>query len=612
MPPMLGNRPDGHLGKGSGGRQKTGAAANGPPVRVLRIAKNLFSALYLVRLDKSVPRIRLAALAFLAIYGLIAARLIEFALRPEVPANLKRASSDTIAAARPDILDRNGEILATDVKVMSVFAEPRRIIDKDEAVELLTAVLPDVDANELRAKLGSRKGFVWVKRAITPKQQQEVYHLGLPGVGFLPENKRVYPNGPVAAHVLGFANLDGIGISGLEKYIDGQGLADLQGAGFSLTPENLTPVTTSLDLKAAYALRDELAKGIAKYRARAGAAAILDVNTGEVVAMASLPDYDPNVPADALDPNHINRLSVGVYEMGSTFKALSIAMALDLGKVNLHSRIDARESLRYGRFTIHDFHATHKVLSVPEVFTYSSNIGAARMALMAGVEAHKAFLAKVGQLSRLRTELPESAEPLVPKNWGELNTMTIAFGQGLNVAPLQAMMAVGALANGGYLIKPSFLKRSEEEAKKDAARVIKPETSESMRYLMRLNAEVGTAKIADIKGYFVGGKTGTADKIVHGRYAKDRVLTTFMAIAPADKPKYLFLTMLDEPQASAETQGYRTAAWNAGPVTGKIIERTSPLLGLAPRNELPPRPFPLLAKLGYQEANAPAHSSGGH
>ncbi len=584
----------------------------GRKARLVSTLKSRCAGLLAVRLWKSAPRMRLIAFAFLAIYGIIAAKLVDFGLRPEAPANHKRAASDTIAAARPDILDRNGKILATDVKVMSVFAEPRRIVDKDEAVELLTAALPSVDARELRERLGSRKGFIWVKRAVTPQQQKEVYHLGLPGVGFQPEYKRVYPNGSVAAHVLGFANLDGIGISGLEKYIDGQGLADLHGAGFSLTRDNLTPIITSLDLDATYALRDELAKGIARFKAKAGAAAILDVNTGEVIAMASLPDYDPNFPADALDPNHINRLSIGVYEMGSTFKAISIAMALDKGKVTLHSRVDARESLRYGRFTIHDFHATHRVLSVPEVFTHSSNIGTARMALMVGVEGHKAFLAKMGQLRRLRTELPESAEPLVPKNWGELNTITIAFGQGLSVAPLQAMMAVGALANGGTLITPTFLKQSEEDAKRDAPRVVRPETSEAMRYLMRLNAEIGTAKIADIKGYFVGGKTGTADKIVRGHYAKDRVLTTFMAVVPADKPKYLYLTLLDEPQGSAETDGYRTAAWNAGPVTGKIIERTGQLLGLPPRLDLPPQPFPLLARLGYAEANVPAHITGGH
>jgi cell division protein FtsI (penicillin-binding protein 3) len=533
-------------------------------------------------------------------------------LHSGAPQIARHGASDVIAAARPDILDRNGEVLATDIKVMSVFAEPRRIIDKDEAVELLTAVLPGINAEELREKLGSRKGFVWVKRAITPKQQQEVYHLGLPGVGFLPENKRVYPNGPIAAHVLGFANLDGVGISGLEKYIDSQGLGDLHFAGFNLTAENLKPIVTSLDLEATYAVRDELAKGIEKFKAKAGAAAILDVNTGEIIAMASLPDFDPNNPAEALDLNHINRLSVGVYEMGSTFKAISIAMALEANKVNLNSRLDARDSLRYGRFVIHDFHAQHRFLTLPEVFTYSSNIGTARMAMMVGVEGHKAFLRKMGQLTRLRTELPESAEPLVPKNWSELNTITIAFGQGLNVAPLQAVMAVGALVNGGMMITPTFLKRDEEDAMKGATRVVRPETSETLRYLMRLNAEIGSAKMANVKGYFIGGKTGTADKIVHGHYAQDKVFTTFMAILPADKPRYLFLTLMDEPQGLPETGGYRTAAWNSGSVTGKIIEKTGPMLGIAPRIDLPVQPFPLLAKLGYGMANVPAVAHGEH
>jgi cell division protein FtsI (penicillin-binding protein 3) len=559
--------------------------------------------------DKSTRRIKLIACGFALIYCVVAGKLIYFGMHPELRQAMRQAASDTVAAARPDILDRNGAILATDIKVTSIFAEPRRIIDRDDAIEQLTAIFPDLDPQGLRNKLNSRKGFVWVKRAVTQKQQQDVYHLGLPGIGFMQENKRVYPNGPIAAHVLGYANLDGIGISGLEKYIDGEGLADLHDAGFDLTTQDLKPVVTSLDLSATYAVRDELAKGIDKFKAKAGAAAILDVNTGEVIAMASLPDFDPNDPVDALDPERINRLSVGVYEMGSTFKALSLAMALDSGKVTLNSKIDARDSLRYGGFTIHDFHAQHRVLSVPEVFTYSSNIGAARLALMVGVDAHKAFLRKMGQLTRLRTELPESAEPLVPKNWGELSTMTIAFGQGLNVAPLQALMAVGALVNGGTLITPTFLKRSEEDAKRDAPQVVKPETSESLRYLMRLNAEIGSAKKADIDGYFVGGKTGTADKNIHGHYLKDKVLTTFMAIVPADKPRYLFFTMLDEPQGLPETGGYRTAAWNSGTITGKIIERVGPLLGVAPRFVPPSQPFPLLAQLGYAAANLPAPGS---
>ena len=570
------------------------------------------SRIFKTQLSKSGGRLKLIALGFGALYCVIGARLVYFGFKPD-PSSLRRAAVEQSSGARPQIVDRNGEVMATDVKTMSVFAEPRRIIDKDEATELITAVFPDLDAKELREKLGSRKGFIWVKREITPKQQSEVYRLGLPGVGFWPENKRVYPNGPLGAHVLGFANIDNVGIAGIEKFIDSQGLADLHGAGFQLTHETLQPVSLSLDLRATQAVRDELAKGIEKYKARAGGAAIMDVNTGEIIAYASMPDYDPNNPVDALDPNHINRLNVGVYEMGSTFKAISIAMAMEANKVNLNSRLDARNELRSGRFAIHDYHAQHRALSVPEVFTYSSNIGTARMALMVGVEGHKAFLRKMGQMDRLRTELPENAEPIVPKNWGELNTMTIAFGHGLAVAPLQAMMAVGALVNGGLLVKPTFVKRNEDDARKDAPRVVRPEVSESMRYLMRLNAEIGSARTTNIPGYFVGGKTGTAEKVIGGRYSKNRLFTTFMAIAPSDKPKYLFLTILDEPQGLPETHGYATAAWNSGAITGKIVERAGPILGLPPRFDPPAQPFPLLARLGYGMANVPAKQpSGAH
>src|SRR5271166_6207975 len=409
-------------------------------------------ALLMTRLDRSGARIRTVSFGMFAAYAAIGVKLVVLGVSHDPPQTLKQVADQAVSGARPDLLDRNGEILATDVKTMSVFAEPNRIIDKDEAVELITAVLPDVDAKELRERLGSRKGFVWVKRQITSKEQAEIFHLGLPGVGFLPENKRVYPNGPIGAHVLGYVDKDNVGIAGMEKYLDEQSLTDPHVPGFVVDPESLKPVRLSLDLKVTHALRDELMAGMEHWKAKAAAGVVMDVNTGEVIALESLPDYDPNQPLDAHDPSKINRINVGVYEMGSTFKALSVSMALDSGRVNLGSRVDARDSLRYGRFTIHDFHATHRVLTVPEVFTHSSNIGTARMALMVGVEGHKAFLKKMGQLDRLRTELPESAEPLVPKRWGELNTMTIAFGQGLNVAPSQAVMAVAALVNGGKMM----------------------------------------------------------------------------------------------------------------------------------------------------------------
>jgi cell division protein FtsI (penicillin-binding protein 3) len=456
-------------------------------------------------------------------------------------------------------------------------------------------VLPDIDATELRERLSSKKGFVWLKREITPKQQQEIHGLGIPGIGFLTENKRVYPNGADVSHLIGLVNIDNQGIAGIEKWLDGRGLADLHMAGLAVDRMD-KPIELAVDLRVQHAMRDELLAARDKYKAIAAAGLITDVRTGEIISMVSVPDYDPNKPKEANDPTRINRLTTGVYEMGSTFKALTLAMALDSGKVSLSSSFDARMPLRYGKFSIHDYHAQNRTLTVPEIFTYSSNIGTARSALAVGVEHHKWFLKKMGQLDRLRTELPESAEPLVPKRWAELNTVTIAFGHGLSVAPLQAVMGIGALMNGGMLIPPTFMKRSPEEAAKLGTRVVKPETSEKMRYLMRLNAEKGTASKANIAGYYIGGKTGTSEKVVGGRYSKTKLLNSFTAVLPADNPRYLLLIMLDEPKATPETHGFATSGWNAVPVGGAVISRIAPLLGIEPRFDLPPSERLILAK----------------
>jgi len=538
------------------------------------------------RAAKARARIGLAIIAFAAVYCIIATRLVMFALAPDSRIVHRVVSSDAIATARPDILDRNGEVLATDVRVPSLYGEPRRLIDVDEAVELLTADLPDLDAAELREWLSSKRGFVWLKRDIAPEQQREIYRQGLPGIGFLNENKRDYPNGSEVSHLIGHVNIDNQGIAGIEKWLDGQGLAALHMAGLA-TDRLQTPVQLAVDLRVQHALRDELVAARAKFSAIAAAGLVLNVRTGEVVAMVSEPDYDPNNPHEALDPTRINRLTTGVFEMGSTFKAFTVAMALDSGKATLKSSFDAHSPLHFGKFDIHDFEPQQRALTVPEIFTYSSNIGAARMAMAVGVDAHKAFLKKMGQLERLHTELPENAEPIVPKHWGELNTITIAFGHGLSVAPLQAAMGVAALMNGGILIPPTFLKRTEAEAQALGKRVIKPETSEIMRYLMRLNVEKGTAAKADVPGYYIGGKTGTADKVVFGRYSKDKVLTDFMAVLPADQPRYLVLVMLDEPRATPETHGFKTSGWNAVPTGGKVVARIAPLLGIEPRLDLP-------------------------
>jgi cell division protein FtsI (penicillin-binding protein 3) len=354
-------------------------------------------------------------------------------------------------------------------------------------------------------------------------------------------------------------------------------------------------VQLALDLRVQHALREELVAAHNKFHTIAAAGVVLNVRTGEIVAMVSEPDFDPNASLDPHDQTLINRLTTGVFEMGSTFKAFTVAMALDSGKATLKSTFDAHNPLHYGKFEIHDFEPMQRALTVPEIFTYSSNIGAAHIAMAMGIDAHKAFLKKMGQLDRLRTELPESARPIVPKHWGELNTMTIAFGHGLSVAPLQAVMGVAALMNGGVLIPPTFLKRSEAEAQALGTRVVKPETSVMMRYLMRLNVEKGTASKADVPGYYIGGKTGTADKVVFGRYSKTKVLTDFMAVLPADQPRYLLLIMLDEPQPLPETHGFKTSGWNAVPTGGAVVARIAPLLGIQPRMDLPPADQLILA-----------------
>jgi cell division protein FtsI (penicillin-binding protein 3) len=548
------------------------------------------------RSAKAKARVGLALVVFGAVYLAIAARLLMFAVAPESHFVRRGAHRDAVATARPDIVDRNGLILATDVRAPSLFAEPRRIIDVDEAVELLTAVMPDFDAAELRERLSTRRGFAWLKREITPQQRREIHRFGLPGVGFLLENKRVYPNSAEVSHLIGHVNVDNQGIAGIEKWLDGRGLAALHMAGLA-TDRIQKSVSLAVDLRVQHALRDELIFAAEKFKVKAAAGLVVDVDTGEIVAMVSLPDYDPNSPKQANDPMRINRLTTGVFELGSTFKALTVAMALDSGKVTLNSSFDARGTLRYGRFNIHDYKGKNRVLTVPEIFTYSSNIGTARMALAVGVEHHKWFLKKIGQLDRLRTELPESAEPLVPKRWGELNTVTIAFGHGLSVAPLQAVMGINALVNGGHLIPPTFMRRTKEEARALAKQVVKPETSEKMRYLLRLNAEKGTASKANVEGFYVGGKTGTSEKVVNGRYSRSKLLSTFTAIVPADKPRYQILILLDEPQGLPETHGYATSGWNAAPTAGKVIARIAPMLGITPRFDLPPAEQLILAKV---------------
>jgi cell division protein FtsI (penicillin-binding protein 3) len=527
-------------------------------------------------------RIRLLNIAFCAFFAAISIELGVLTLKHKAVVINPELALHEAPLPRPDIVDRNGVVMATDIAVASLYSDPRKISDIDEAVELLTATLPELDAKSLREKLTAPgRAFVWLKRQASPEERDAVYNLGIPGVGFVNERKRVYPLGRLAAHAIGYVDVDTKGIAGIEKYLDDQGA--LYTASLS-EPETSTssPAQLSIDTRIQHAVTDEVAKAVIKFKAKSGGGIIMDTETGEILAMASFPDYSPNSDDKRLTSDQQNKLTSGVYELGSVIKAVTFAMAFDYGTANLNSRYDATHPLIIGNARISDFHAKRAILTVPEVFTNSSNIGTARMALQVGLENHYEFLKRVGLLDRLITELPESAKPLLPRHWSKLSSATAAFGHGFAVQPLQGLSVIADLINGGMSVPPTFLKRNKEEAEALSHRIVKPETSEKMRYLFRLNVLQGTGLKADVIGYRVGGKTGTAEKVIHGHYSKDKSLATFIGAFPMDHPKYAIFVMLDEPQATPETFGFATAGWNAVPTSAKIIERIAPMLNITP------------------------------
>ncbi|TPI14392.1 penicillin-binding protein 2 [Mesorhizobium sp. B4-1-3] len=525
---------------------------------------------------KARTRIVMTMAVFFTIYSTIAGRLVYLGMQDP---DLSGGPESRVTASRPDIVDRNGEVLATDIKTASLFAEPRRIVDADEAIEKLSTVLPEIDYEQTYRKLKSGAGFVWLQRQLTPKQQADILALGIPGLGFRTEKRRFYPSGETSSYIVGLTNIDNQGISGMEKYIDEQGLSDLQASGLAVA-KDLKPVKLSIDLRVQHVVRDEIAAGLERYRALGAGAVVLNIKTGEVMAMASVPDFDPNNPYNAQEKDRLNRMSAGLYEMGSTFKSFTSAMALDSGKATMNSRFDASHPIRVGHQAIHDFHGKNRVLSLPEVFLYSSNIGSAREAELVGIEGHREFLHRLGILDRMQTELPEVARPTEPKVWKQVNSFTIAFGHGVSTTPLQAAVGCAALMQG-YLIEPTFLVRSEEEAVAVAKRVVTDKTVEGMRYLYTLNAEKGSARNARAPGYRVGGKTGTAEKVINGRYSKELNFNTFVAAFPMDDPQFLVFTIADAPHP--EKPGMTdVAANNAGVMAGNIIRRSAAMLGVKP------------------------------
>ena len=520
-------------------------------------------------------RIYMALTIFAGCFALVGARLVELAIvGGDRDVNVASSSAHS-PVHRPDIVDRNGEVMATDIVTASLYADGREIVDPVETAQQLASVLPDLNADDVAAKLETGRAFIWLKRDMTPKQQYAVHYLGQPGLGYRREQKRVYPNGRNSSHVLGMVDLDNHGTAGMERYIDKALLLGQGNAG----GERAQPVALSIDSRVQFALRDELVKAQAEFKAKAAVGIIMDAHTGELMALSSLPDFDPNDPMAVSDDGRFNRATLGVYELGSVFKAVTLASALDSGKVRFDERFDATQPIKIARFTIHDFHAENRWLSVPEIFMVSSNIGTAKIALQMGSENFRSYLAKFGLLTRPQIELPEATAPLLPPNWGELSTITASYGQGIAVTPLQVVAALAAIVNGGTQVKPTFLR---QDSVKVGPRLVSAQVSAEMRDLLRLVVTNGTGRKADVAGYPVIGKTGTAEKAVNGGYAQHRLISSFLSAFPANDPRYVMIIMFDEPQGSKATYGYATAGWNAAPVTARVVSRVAPLLGLQP------------------------------
>jgi cell division protein FtsI (penicillin-binding protein 3) len=526
-------------------------------------------------------RIRWVVVVLVLMFGTVAARLVQLGL-VEQDNTIEGQTRDLITASRPAILDRNGLELAVDIRVPSLFAEPRRIIDVEEAAQAIHSVLPEINVDWLRTRLTGDKGFVWVKRELTPAIQEKIMQLGIPGLDFVTESKRFYPGGTESSHILGAVNIDNQGIAGMEKDMDDEGVALLQSIGLARGTD-LEPVALSIDLRVQHVMHDVLTDALTRYRAIAAAGVMMDVQTGEILGLVSLPDFDPNNPVTALEKDRFNRITSGIYELGSTFKTVTMAAALDSGKVSITDSFDARFGVRFGRFTIDDFHGKHRVLTVPEIYKYSSNIGTIKTMQQLGKDEFRAFLTKMGFDKPAPIELPERRLPTVPPKFSEIVAATASFGHGLSISPLHMARAVAAFVNDGNMVTPTLYKRTLEEAKQTYQPVISTETSEKIRYLMRLNALEGSGTRMNkfAAGYRTGGKTGTAEKVVKGRYDSSKTLAVFASAFPLDNPRYAMVILVDEPHNENEQSGH-TAGWNAGEATGRIVQRVAPMLGISP------------------------------
>ena len=478
-------------------------------------------------LKAGVWRIWLVILVFIMLFATLAGRLVQLGFEHRQDQQLRTSAQKNQAVVRPEIHDRHGRLLALDVPTSSLYADPKILLDIDETVEKVAMVLPELDPAKLRAKLTTKRRFVWLRRHLTPDQRKAVFDLGLPGLYFLREQKRFYPVGAAAAHVVGTVDRDNKGLSGIERHIDEHVAVDEYG---NVRTGKIAPIKLSMDLRVQHSVVRELQDAITLTKAQAGAGLVLDLRTGEVLALASLPSFDPQKSEQAQAPRRINRAMRGVYELGSVLKTFTIAMGLDEGAVKKGQRIDVATPITMGSYTIKDHHKTADgSLSIAEIFTHSSNVGAAKIAQKTGTQRHRAFLSRLQLLNRLHTEVGSAGRPLQPRKWTQTDSLSIAYGYRLSLSPLQLSACAMALFNGGNLVKPSFLKRRDEGGGNAGIPVLKSSTSAFMRHVMRANVKHGTGRAADAEGYRVGGKTGTARKVKKGAYSK-QLITSFIAI----------------------------------------------------------------------------------
>ena len=539
--------------------------------------------------QRAETRLLLLAMCFFAAFITVALRMSTLAAsEPEEPRIA--TSGSAILNTRADIVDRQGRVLATNLVTNSLYAHPHEIIDPATAARGLAQIFPDLDEETLLRRFTSDSRFIWLRRYISPEQEQLVHDLGEPGLLFGPREMRLYPNGSVAAHILGGAGFgeeavnaaEVIGVAGVEARFD-DALRDPARDG--------APLELSIDLTVQAAVEQVLAGGMVIMNARGASAVLMDVHTGEIRAMASLPDFDPNArPApltegEQADSPLFNRALQGVYELGSVFKMFTVAQALNEGMVNPETIIDTAGPLRMAGFSISDFRNYGSRLSVTEVMIHSSNIGTARIAQMLGAERQQRFLEQLGFFQPTLVEMIEapSGRPLLPQRWGELTTMTVSYGHGLSTSPIHLAAAYASITNGGTLIRPTLLL---QDGPQNGERIVSEEVSEQIRSMLRDVVTEGTASFGDVEGYAVGGKTGSADKPrPNGGYYEDRVLSTFASVFPAHDPRYVLIVTLDEPEIVALGEARRTAGWTAVPVAAEVIRRVAPLLGLRPEIE---------------------------